>query len=184
MDAQVNVKWKNIDKYIETPIKGIFDFETKQTQSQNKVFKFQGKQAYASSKDIDLLAQTHLPLNYDEYVLDYADAFFFEICSNSFYFNKLLYYNLVSKATIESALKNNLSSKAEKQDKLFRVGFEVGGNLLNRIWLPTRQVQIEIDDFVRNHFLNNKAYVIGIQLRYGSKWTAKHQSDAIFLGNS
>jgi len=182
LDAQVNIKWKNIDKYIETPIKGIFDFETKQTRH-NRVIKFQGKQAYASAKDIDSLAQTLLPLNYDAYVLDYADAFFYEICSNSFYFNKLLYYNLVDKATIESATQN-FSSKAHKQDKLFRVGFEVGGNLLNRIWLPASQLKIEIDAFVRDHFLGNKAYVIGIQLRYGSKWTAEHQSDAIFLGNN
>ena len=70
----------------------------------------------------------------------------------------------------------------EKEENLFRVGFEVGGNILNRIWQPHRDLQTEINSYINQMFNLSETFVIGIQMRYGSKWTMEHQSDAIFLG--
>jgi hypothetical protein len=53
---------------------------------------------------------------------------------------------------------------------------------LNRIWRPNADLQLEIDNYIQNIFNNfTDTYVIGIQLRYGSKWTSEHQSDNIYL---
>jgi hypothetical protein len=139
MDARINIKWTNIDKYIRTPITGIFDFSLDEKQGFSNYFSFalnsrwlQAKQPYVPVKDIDLLSLTRLPSNYKRYFLDYADPYFMEICSNSIYYEKILFYQLASRATIEAATLaalGNSSSKSDKQEKLFRVGFEVGGNL-------------------------------------------------------
>jgi hypothetical protein len=137
MDAQINIKWTNIDKYIRTPISDIFDFNLDEKQGFSNYLSFalnsrwlQAKQPYVAVKDIDLLSLTRLPSNYKRYFLDYADPYFMEICSNSVYYEKILFYQLASRASIEAAL-GNFSSKSDKHEKLFRVGFEVGGNLFS-----------------------------------------------------
>ncbi len=183
MDAQINIKWKHIDKYIQTPIVGLFDFKIKKSGVDNTHLKsFKGQAAYMPNKNLDLLAKTYLPLNFREYSLDYADAFFMEICTNEFYFKKLAFYKLVSQSTIDLALKKQFHNVKEKEKNIFRVGFEVGGNMLNRIWQPHRDLQSLIDSYINQMFNFSETFVIGIQMRYGSKWTMKYQSDAIFLG--
>ena len=180
LDAQINIKWKHIENYINASIVRLFDFEIKPKFCSKSMG---GRKAYVYDKDINLLAQTHLPLNFHEYSLDYADAFYMEICANKFYYKKLAYYKLVSEATLNLALEgSNSLDVEEKEKKLFHVGFEVGGNILNRIWRPTRHVQDEIEDYIKNVFKLSDTYVIGIQLRYGSKLLLKNQSDGIFLG--
>ena len=92
---------------------------------------------------------------------------FFEICANPIYYEKLLHYNLTEKITVEIALNTarNLSIySVEKQSHdLFKVGFEVGGRLLNRVWLPHTEIQNITNYYLNNYFKNN--YVIGIQFR-------------------
>lgn len=51
--------------------------------------------------------------------------------------------------------------------------------MLNRVWLPAPFLQQQIASTLSDVFANN--YVIGFQLRYGTQWTKKHQSDNIYL---
>ena len=184
LDTQINIKWQHIDTYISTPIKSLFDISLSENEGLSFVnfrmssFHFKGKQAYWPQKSFEILSQTHLPTNYKRYFLEYADPFFMEICSNSLYFEKILYYNLASLEALNQALN---SSNSDKMEAHFRVGFEVGGNLLNRIWKPSQALQREIDAYLDSYFNKTEYFIIGFQLRYGSKWTKEHQSDGIFL---
>ena len=186
-DSQtVVVNWSDIKDYIDLPTSSLF------IQSENFLtmifnyfsFIFRtcyvfGKQAWNPVKDINMLMKTHIPTNgFWRYVFNRADCLFMEICTNKKYFKKLFYYNLVTNNTIQTALSSISQNKSddEKRQKLFRVGFEVGGNILNKIWKPNEDIQKEIDFYLKKEFQSN--YMIGIQLRYGRK------EDAIFLNGS
>ena len=45
-----------------------------------------------------------------------------------------------------------------------RVGFEAGGNFMQKHWKPKKHVQDEIDFYVENYFKGH--YAIGIQKRF------------------
>ena len=67
----------------------------------------------------------------------------------------------------------------EKKRKLFQVGFEVGGNLLNRVWRPNQALQAELDSYLSDLFDQSEYYMIGIQLRFGSKEDSEFLSKEI-----
>jgi len=52
----------------------------------------------------------------------------------------------------------------KKQEKLFQVGFEVGGNVLNRFWIPNEQIKKDKEKYLNEIFKSH--IVIGIQLRF------------------
>ena len=58
---------------------------------------------------------------------------------------------------------SNYSDK-EKQDYILKVPFEVGGNLLNKIWIPNDRIKSLINNYLNYEF--NGYFMIGIQLRY------------------
>jgi hypothetical protein len=172
-ESQIVLKWNHIDKYVKTPI-NIFDNISENSGLNDAEFKsksiyFVSSQAWSPNKNVESLMKTSVPAqNYLRYFYSSIDPYFMEICTNPFYFPKLLYFNLTSKETVNSAL-NIISSKnstqIEKQEKVFQVGFEVGGNLLNRFWCPNEAILKQIDFFMDKYFKNN--FVIGLQLRYG-----------------
>ena len=186
-DSQtVIVNWYDIKDYIDIPISNLFiESENFLTMTYNyfsyifRTYYVFGKEAWNPNKNINMLMNTNIPMNgFLRYVFYRADCLFMEICANKKYFQKLFYYNLVSNETIHKALSsiNENKSDDDKKEKLFRVGFEVGGNLLNKIWKPNGDIQKEIDFYLKKEFKSN--YVIGIQLRYG------REEDAIFLNDT
>ena len=50
----------------------------------------------------------------------------------------------------------------EMYEGLFQIGFEVGGNLLNRYWIPNYKFK---NDFERFNKIFKDNYIIGIQIR-------------------
>jgi len=172
-ESQIVLKWNHIDKYVKPPV-NIFDNITENSGLNDAEFKsksiyFVSSQAWSPTKNVELLMKTSVPTQkYLRYFYSSIDPFFMEICTNPLYFPKLLYYNLTSKETVNSAsniISNKNSTQIEKQEKIFQVGFEVGGNLLNRFWRPNEAILKQIHFFVDKYFKNN--FVIGLQLRYG-----------------
>jgi hypothetical protein len=60
-------------------------------------------------------------------------------------------------------LKIIIQVKGKNQTKFVKVGFEVGGNLLNKLWKPQPNITKEIDRYVNEIFRNH--FIIGIQIR-------------------
>ena len=87
----------------------------------------------------------------------------FRLCTNSIYFDKLLYYNLTKYQNVHAAL--HLEGR-KKEEALFLIGYEVGGSLLNNFWLISSDLVRKIE-FYTNEYFTPASYVIGIQLRYG-----------------
>lgn len=50
---------------------------------------------------------------------------------------------------------------------MLRVGFEVGGNILNQVWILASSLQHHIQRIYEREFKNS--FVIGLQLRFGDK---------------
>ena len=95
-------------------------------------------------------------------------AFFFDLCTNPVYFDKILAYNLSSYETVlkanQSLASNSSSNEAERIDSLLKVGFEVASRLMNKFWKPKYFIQKTINSYVNNRFYGH--IMIGIHLRY------------------
>ena len=170
-DSALVVNWKGIEKYIEPPI-DIFYLKNQRTcmrSSKERPVEMKAKYAWQAKKDINIIMGTKVPVGHNKHLYKSLDALYREIACNPTYFEKIRSYELASEATLSEALrvavKNSESStEAEKRAALFKVGFEVGGNLLNRIWTPNKRISDIVNKFVESNFKDN--FVIGIQLRY------------------
>lgn len=178
-DSAVIVYWnfnaQNMGYYIESPLKNMFMSELMLNKTsffnpnyiQEEICYQEPSQAWKLKKNISLLVQTSLNINCNRFMYKNISSYFMELCCNPIYFNKLLYYNLVSNTTIKKAYKavkyKNLN-EIRRQEFLFSVGYEVAGNLLNYFWIPRKDLIKKIDYYLNKEFKNS--YVIGIQLRY------------------
>jgi hypothetical protein len=172
-DSAFFIQWKFIEKFIEEPFyltfkkfskKSLFNPEYKN----NEIYYVKASSnAWKHDKDMEMLIKTSLPKNKTRIIYNSYDPYFFEICSNPNFIKKLHEYRLVDISTIEKVyyIQNNWENISNdfKTDYLLQVGFEVGGNLLNKLWRPNAQLKKKIDYYLKNIFINY--YVIGIQLR-------------------
>lgn len=171
-DSAFFIRWKYIDKFIEEPFYLTFRKFNEKTLLNPEFKKTEIFYAKASPnvwklhKDMENLIQTSLP-NKTRIIYSDYDPYFFEICSNPKFIQKLHEYNLVDIETVKKVnyIKNNWKSvdKDLKTNYLLHVGFEVGGKLLNKLWRPKTNIKNIIQNYVKNIFLNY--YVIGIQFR-------------------
>ena len=169
-NSEFKCLWTDIDKYIENPFNSSFtdakSFNIKSIASKSKVFIPKTISAWAVKKNIKKIIKTKLPNEYSYFYYDSVNPFIFELCTNPIYYETLLLKNLVTSKTINearAAIKKTNSTSEELHDKLFRIGFEVGGNLLNKYWLPRKYLIDKINNLYKKNFKTN--YVIGIQFR-------------------
>lgn len=173
-DSQLIVKWPEVEEFVQLPIR-VFTNENIQKRvmyyKENIIFKIRPRQCWLKTKKTNELMTTNIPLFYSKYAYtgnECGAAFYMELCSNPIYLSKLSQYNLVKRESVKSALdvlfRGDEFNEHEKQEKLFQVGFEVGGNLLNRVWLPNKQINQEKETYLNEMFKSH--IVIGIQLRY------------------
>lgn len=171
-DSQLVLKNNIIKDFISFPL-NVFDNITVQEGLQKSEFKtkihlFETKQAWKANKNIDKLTKTSVTDKpYMRYIFKAPEAFFMEICANPAYFYKLFYYGLAKAETLNSALqvineKEKFNYK-EKANLFLNIGFEVGGNILNKVWIPNVNMSNLIDFYLKKEFEKN--YVIGIQIR-------------------
>jgi hypothetical protein len=169
-DSALVVLWNfrggNLDmnKYIDSPLKNMFESDFIDL---NDICYLEPTQAWRVNKNVELLSKTKIKEDCTRYSFRNISSYFMEVCCNPIYYDKLLSYNLASKVTIENArkaLSNEAMSDAKKQDYVFSVGYEVGGNLLNQIWMPRKRIRDIVNYYLNKEYKNN--FVIGIQLRY------------------
>jgi len=171
-NSQLVVKWKEIEPYVDLPIR-VFNENLTIDEGISKIkfrkllFHAKPAQSWSRTKKIEALMKTSLSESAQRYLYTDIGPYFMELCSNPKYFSKLSYYNLVKNETIDLALEaisNNKSTHIDKQERIFQIGFEVGGNLLNRMWRPKKSIMEDVRKYFEKYFRNN--FVIGIQLRY------------------
>ena len=107
-----------------------------------------------------------IPENHTRVMYDGLFAYFMELCTNPIYYDKLLFYGLVSEDSVKKAraiIKKPNATDGELKINLFQVGYEVGGNLMNRYWRPKPQIMNAIENLQREEF--DDSFVIGIQIR-------------------
>lgn len=135
-ESQIVLRWRHIDKYVDPPI-NIFDNVSEnipgliEAEMKAKTFRVRCSQCWRREKNVDSLMKTEVPRSgYLRYLYDSYSPFFMELAANPDYFPTFSKYGLVTKETLKRAL-NATSTKKEKKESLLRVGFEIGGNLLN-----------------------------------------------------
>ena len=167
-DSALLVNWKHIDKFIDEPMYQTFNRFDHVMNEFNVEFNTQDIYFFKiiKSKHMNESINTVIPFNYTRMFYDSVDSrYFFEICSNPIYYDKFLSYDLVRNETISQAmikLNDPFSNDDIKLNKLFKIGFEVGRNLLNKFWLPKQTIQNVLDYYLETKFGSN--YVIGIQI--------------------
>lgn len=73
----------------------------------------------------------------------------------------------VKNQTVEKAkktVKKTFLSKNKKLESLFQIGFEFAGHVLNNYWFLKPNIQIKVNNFIKQKFLGN--FIIGMQIRY------------------
>ena len=168
------IRWHNISSFIEEPVPLSFASFSHLPESTfnaeyqpHELYKAQHKQRWLRKRNLATLVKSHIPTHRRRILYNKFHPLFFELCSNPTYYEKLRYYQLVSQDTIDTA-RANLEKPTQrhlndlKVNSVLQVGFEVAGNLLNRMWIPKRTLRERID-FVAKRFLDH--FVIGIQLR-------------------
>jgi hypothetical protein len=177
-DSALNVKWKMIDKYINEPfLKTFYNFSNQSNEfniefNSTNVINPKSLWSWRPEKPMEKLIETSFPIDKTRFLYNDIDAYFFELCSNPDYYDKFFYYGLVSRETLLKAheITYNMKNKLEnytseyKQDIILQVPFEVGGNLLNKMWIPKDHIMKKVEHYVNNIFKDY--YMIGIQLRY------------------
>jgi len=165
------VQWPEIEPYVDLPIQVFsnnltFDEGMNKSEFEKRFHHAAPAQSWSRTKNIEALIKTNVPESALRYLYIEIGPYFMELCSNPKYFSKLSYYNLVKNETINLALEaiSTNASHIDKQERIFKIGFEVGGNLLNRMWQPKNSIKYDVRRFYEKYFRNN--FVIGIQLRY------------------
>ena len=167
-DSALIIQWKYIDIYIEEPFELAFtNFYTGKNKKDDFYMPIP-KASWSVEKRINDIINVSLPTNRTKILYNELGAYFFELSTNPVYYNKLLCYGLVSKQTIDTARKivenYDKHSNKEKADGLLKIGFEVGGNLLNKLWIPKKPIVDIVNSYLNTSFKDY--FVIGIQLRF------------------
>jgi hypothetical protein len=167
------IRWNDIDKYIEEPLYlSFFKFnENNEFNAQYRrdmiYYPQPSKYAWKKYKNMDELVKTTIFENRNRTLYNSNRPFFFEICTNPIYYDVFLEFGLAKSETINKArniFKNLTSSSNDLKMRVFlRIGFEVGGNILNYFWKPNRELQNLINYYYQTEFMGN--YVIGLQIR-------------------
>jgi hypothetical protein len=172
-DRALLINWKYIDNYYYSPMYRVFDtfndsnaFNFK--YNSNEIINFYFKNGFKKNKTIIIRNDDVLKYNSSRVKYEKIEAYFFELCCFSQFYDKLLNYDLVCKDTINNARKA-LQNKTQigpgpEQDLIFQVGFEVGGNLMRKFWKPRKNVQNTIKKYYDRYFKEH--FVIGLQLRF------------------
>jgi hypothetical protein len=120
-------------------------------------------QGWQMQKNATRLMQSRIP--HDQNIIRTSCEFphFFEFCSNSVYFEKLLSMNAVKQSTIANALALEGKTNEQKLDRLFQVGFEAAGYVLQRAWRLKPNMLALVNEYKKKFFTDS--FVIGLQLR-------------------
>ena len=173
-DSAIVINWDRIHEFIQEPFENTFN----KYQNQNNEFNYKynsgniltlsSTNQWSKHKDMKSLINTRVPQDKYRFFYNSYNAYFFELCCNPIYYEKFFHYGLVTRDTIDKALnatKNmSVNSNQMNQNLIIQVGYEVGGNLLNKIWKPKPTIQNQINFILNSSFKDY--FVIGIQLRY------------------
>jgi hypothetical protein len=120
-------------------------------------------QGWQPVKNATRLMQTVIPEENNIIKISGASPHFFETCSNSKYFEKLLAVGAVQKTTIDRALDIQGRSNEEQLNRLFQVGFEAAGYVLKKGWPLRPHIVALVNQYKSQYF--DGSFVIGLQLR-------------------
>lgn len=172
-DSVLIVDWKPIPDLIESPFKvtfrnftnhSYFDWTVNSTEPLVYI-KTLTSNTWNSNKT--LLTNTQLPeINAKRWIISDGNPYFFDLCQNSKYHEKLVDYQLVKNETVQKAIRSlddERLGESVKLDHLLMIGFEFGGSVLNNYWRLKKPILAKIDNFYDTHMKNR--YVIGLQIR-------------------
>ena len=123
---------------------------------------------WKTNKDIPSIIKTRVEFAEKTVVFGYNGAYFFEVCANPYYYERLYELGLVKLETIRNARIaidsiTNVTSNIDLIDSIYLIGYEVGGNLLNKYWIPENSISAQIDKYVEQNFKSN--LIIAFQVR-------------------
>ena len=173
LDCQLVNTWQTKEFLNIDPPINLFDkvnINAGYNSSVNQTYLFpHPKYPFTRFKNITDLIENpyYIPENYTRYVYGSGRPLFTEISANIRYYEKLKYYKLARKETLDEAFKAlkdyKLFKNEELQRRVLNVAFEIGGNILNRIWTPNQDMKHLVKHYMERHFTNN--FVIGFQMR-------------------
>ena len=168
-ESALLIDWPEIEKYIKEPFNMSFhqfndstplDFNQKHpsiyTINTKSVNSWNFNKKVISSEPIENLE------NFSRYFVSDIIPYFFDLCQNRQYAEKLVRYGYVRNSTIYRAfdlLNDQDLLDSQKADLMFLIGFEFAGNFLNKHWIPNNDLSKKINRIIKTEFKNS--FVIG-----------------------
>lgn len=171
-DSALLIDWKHIDKYVESPLESTFkriddssslDF----AQKSPRICEIRVETANSWSPFKKLILDEEIPRNCTRYAVRGINAYFFDLAANPKYYEKLAEAKFVRWETVNrtrSALRNAEISLRERLERVFAIGFEFAGHVLNNYWFANENINNDVDVFYENEFRD--CFVIGLQMRF------------------
>jgi hypothetical protein len=178
-DSALIINITEINKYIHVPLYDCFQTSQWTNNELNYLYDPNGTFLMPKWTTVSWSPQKNLKdlfLNiptdkHNRFVFDGMCSLYFEIACNKNYFDKFLYYGLVSIKTIENALLvldsssyNNINSSEHNLNVLYQVGFELANSIMDLFWQPANFIQKQVDIYMKENFKGN--FVIGMQIRF------------------
>ena len=171
------ISWKDIDKYIEEPFYKCFisnssiDNELSYLYRKNETenMPYMTSLSFKTNKLLKNFWRFRPNENKTRYVFAGIGPVFFDFACDLRFFETFIAYDLVSQETINKALpflekQTEITTNATSLDVVYKVGFELGYNILNKFWRPNLMLRSLVEYYIKKYF--SDYYVIGMQLRY------------------
>ena len=167
--ALIIQNWDQVKTYVNLPFNPFY--KTNESNHLNdefepeKIYQFHSRNMWRCEKDLN--EKVYIPSEYNRFRFQTYSALFMELSANDLFYDRFLEFNLVSTETISrarDALKKTDLNNTQRLDCLLQVGFEIGGNILNQLWIPNNSILDYVEYFYNKEFKGY--YVIGFQLRF------------------
>ncbi|RMZ93360.1 hypothetical protein BpHYR1_034358, partial [Brachionus plicatilis] len=166
-DSLIFIRWPEVKNFVAPPITDLFDEPKFLKEDYLTIIDNFSLNDWLYEKKFRYIVNKTILLEKKGYIYKDIRPFFFTLCSNEIYFEKLLDFGLVEAKMVKLAriaLKNDKMNEQLRIDQLYSIGFDVGSNLLNKIWKLKPNIQYYVDKICREHFENN--FIIGMQFRF------------------
>jgi hypothetical protein len=167
-ESALLIDWPEIKNYIKEPFKLSFhkfndssplDFNVKHPG----IYRINTESINSWNYEKRLIGdKIRIPGNITRFYVSDIISYFFDLCQNRAFTEKLVRYGYVRNRTASRAfdlLNDDESLDSQKIDFIFFIGFEFAGSFLNRHWVPNESLTRKLNTFVDRNF--KESFIIG-----------------------
>lgn len=167
-ESALLIDWPEIEKHIKEPFTMSFHRFKDSTpldfnQKHPSIYTINTKSVNSWNFNKKVISEPIENLeDFSRYFVSDIIPYFFDLCQNRKYADKLVRYGYVRNSVIYRGfdlLNDQDLLESQKTDLMLLIGFEFAGNFLNKHWIPNNDLSKKINRIIKTDFKNS--FVIG-----------------------